>query len=95
MKQMCSLTFMWVLNNRSGGYPKSCSLYMRYALLAGLPFLFWPQWERKHLALQRLEVPGAGGGERLPRETPTCSEKKGRGDEGRIVGGDGLEGGSE
>jgi hypothetical protein len=33
---------MWVLNNWSGGYPKSCCLYegyMGYVLLAGLPCL--------------------------------------------------------
>ena len=78
MKQMCSLTFMWVLNNRSGGYPKSCSLYMRYALLAGLPFLFWPQWERKHLALQRLEVPGAGGGGAVTQGDPHLLREEGQ-----------------
>jgi hypothetical protein len=36
-----------------------------------LSFLVWPQWERKHLALQRLEVPGQG----IPRGVSTCSEK--------------------
>ena len=36
---MCSLVFMWVLNNWSGGYPKSCCLYVGYVLLAGLPCL--------------------------------------------------------
>jgi hypothetical protein len=39
---MYSLVFKWVPNNWSGGYPKSCYLYMGYmgyVLLAGLPFL--------------------------------------------------------
>ena len=39
MLQMCSLTFMWVLNNFSVGYPKSCCLYVGYVLLARLPCL--------------------------------------------------------
>jgi hypothetical protein len=30
MKQMCSLAFMWVLNNWSWGYPKSCCLCIEY-----------------------------------------------------------------
>jgi hypothetical protein len=41
MQQMCSLVFMWVLNNWSrggGGYPKSCCLYMEHVLV-GLPCL--------------------------------------------------------
>jgi hypothetical protein len=46
---------MWVLNNWIGGYPKSCGLYLRYVLLAGLSSL---ALERKNLASQRLEVPG-------------------------------------
>ena len=36
---MCNLTFMWVLNNWSGGYPKGCCLSVGYVLLAGLPCL--------------------------------------------------------
>uniref|UniRef100_A0A0V1KHB8 Uncharacterized protein n=1 Tax=Trichinella nativa TaxID=6335 RepID=A0A0V1KHB8_9BILA len=28
-----------------------------------LGFLVWPQWERMHLALQRLDVPGIVGGD--------------------------------
>lgn len=46
---------------------------MGYDLLAGL--LVWP-WKRKHLVLQRLEVPGWGG----------YPEEKGRMDGGMIVG---------
>jgi len=45
---------------------------MGYVLLAGLPCL--PQWERKHLALQRLEVPGGD-----TQGYPTRSEESGRG----------------
>jgi hypothetical protein len=37
MWQMCSLVFMWVLDNWNSGYPKSWSLYVGYVLLAGLP----------------------------------------------------------
>jgi hypothetical protein len=37
--QMCSLSFMWVPNNWNWGCPKSCCLYMGYALPAGLPCL--------------------------------------------------------
>ena len=36
MQQMCSLTFMWVLNNQNRVYPKCCCLYMGYVILAGL-----------------------------------------------------------
>ena len=39
MKQMYNLVFMWVLNNWSRDYPKSCCLSMGYVLLAGLPCL--------------------------------------------------------
>jgi hypothetical protein len=38
MQQMCSLIFMWVLNNCRKGYPKS-SLPMRCVLLARLSYL--------------------------------------------------------
>jgi hypothetical protein len=54
--------------------------------------MFLPHWESKHLALQRLEVPGWRG---IPRRAPTCSEEKERRGEGRVVGGGGWEGGSE
>jgi hypothetical protein len=37
--EMCSLVFMWVLNNWNRDYPKSCCLSIGYVLLAGLPFL--------------------------------------------------------
>jgi hypothetical protein len=63
---------MWVLNNQSRGCPKSYSLYVGFVHLADC--LVWPQWERKHLASQRLEVLGG----RMHRETPTGSAKKGR-----------------
>jgi hypothetical protein len=85
---MCSLVFMWVPNNWIGGYPKSCSLYLGYVLLAGC--LVWPQWERKHLASQRLEVPKWGETQRDLHH----SEEKGKGDGGRIAGGGDQEGGS-
>lgn len=35
MQQMCSLVFMWVLNDWNRGSPKSCWLYMGYDLLTG------------------------------------------------------------
>ena len=44
--------------------------------------------ERKYLALQRLEMPGWG----YTQGSPTDSEEKGRGDEGRVVGGADQEG---
>jgi hypothetical protein len=62
--------------NWSGGYPKSGCLYVGYVLLAGLP---WPQWERKCVALQRLEMPGLGN----TQGGPTCFRGEGG---GRIVG---------
>ena len=48
--------------------------------------LVWPQWERKHLASQRLEVPGWGDtqGDLL--------RGKGEGGGGSIVGGANQEG---
>ena len=60
--------------------------------VCGLPCLVWPQWERKHLALQRLEVPGFGG---YPGGGPPTQRKRGGGMGGRIVQGGDLEGGSE
>jgi hypothetical protein len=44
--------------------------------------LIWPQWERKCLASQRLEVPWRGDNQR----DSTFSGEKGREDQGRIVG---------
>ena len=35
----CSIIFIWVLNNWSRGYPKSCYLHVEYNLLSGLPCL--------------------------------------------------------
>lgn len=52
-----------------GGYPKSYCLYVGYVLLAGLP-----QWKRKHLALQRLEVPGWG---EIPRGASPTPRRRG------------------
>jgi hypothetical protein len=52
-----SLVFMWVPNNWSRSYPKSCCLYVGYVLLS-LGSLVWPQWERIHLATKKLDVPG-------------------------------------
>ena len=69
---------MWVPNNWSRGYPKSCCLHIEYVLLAGLPCL--PQWERKHLASQRHEVPGWG----ISRGAPMGSEK-GKGKEREVL----------
>jgi hypothetical protein len=37
--------------------------------------LVWPQWKRKRLAFQRLEVDA--------QRIPTCSGKKGKGDMGK------------
>lgn len=39
IQQMCSLVFMCVLNNWSGGYPKSCCLPVDPVTLTGLPCL--------------------------------------------------------
>jgi hypothetical protein len=84
---MQHLTFMCVLNNWNRGYLKSCCLCVSYVLLAGLP-----QWERKHLASQRLYMPGVGVGG-ISRGGPTCSEERGRGmGEGFVGGGDQEEG---
>jgi hypothetical protein len=43
----------------------------------------WPQWERKHLAFQRFEVPGWGNNQGVPH----LLRKEGEGDRGRIMGG--------
>jgi hypothetical protein len=59
---------MWVLNKWNGVYPKNCCQFFY------LGCLVWPQWERKHLAKQRLEVPVY----RIPRKAPTCSKDRGR-----------------
>ena len=39
MQQICSLTFMWVLNSWDKGYPKSYCLYVGYILPVGQPCL--------------------------------------------------------
>jgi hypothetical protein len=44
--------------------------------------LLWLQWERKSLTLQRLKVPGLEDTQRAP----TYSERRGKGDGGKIVG---------
>lgn len=49
--------------------------------------LFWSQWERMHLASQRLEEPGSG----IPREAPPFLQRRG-GRWGRIVGEEDQEG---
>jgi hypothetical protein len=77
---MCSLFFMWVLNNWNRGYPKALA-YM-WDTFFWLGCHVWPQWDRKHLVSKRLEVSGWG---RYPGEGTTCSEKRGGGG-GRIVG---------
>jgi len=56
-------------------YPKKSCLYVEYVLLAWLP-----QWERKYLATQRLEMPGYWE----HPGAPTCSWEK------RSVIGEGL-----
>jgi hypothetical protein len=45
--------------------------------------LVWPQWERKHLVSQRLEVSESGD----TQEEGCLLRERGRKDEGRIVGG--------
>jgi hypothetical protein len=50
-------------------------------------FIVFPQWERKHLALNRLEVPGLGD----TQGYTTHSEEKGRKKGGSIVGQSDLE----
>ena len=61
---------------------------MGYVPLAGL--FVWPQWERKHLALQRLKVPGQG---KSKGDGPPFQRRWGAGreEERRIVGGGDLE----
>lgn len=66
-----------ILNNCSGGYPKSFCLYVGYVLLVGLPCLV--SVGGKHLASQRLEVRGGSRG------GLTHSEEIVRGDGRRIV----------
>ena len=60
---MCILAFLWVLNNWNRGYPKSCSLYMGYILLASAALF---RLSRKRLASQRLKVPGWGDTQEAP-----------------------------
>ena len=71
-----------------GAIPKAvaCMWYRFFELGC----LVWPQWERKHLASQRLEVPKWGETQRDLHH----SEEKGKGDGGRIAGGGDQEGGS-
>jgi len=63
---------MWVPNNRSGVYPKSCFLCVGYALLAGLPCLASVGEEEPSLA-ETLSA-GVGG-----YGVSTHSEEKERG----------------
>ena len=64
----------WVLFQ---GQPKSCCLYMGYALLGRLPCLASVGEEVPSLPeTWSVRVCVWGG---IPRETPTCSEEKGRG----------------
>ena len=72
---------MWPPNTWNRDYPKSCYLYVGYVLLLGC--FVCPQWERKHQAWKRLEVPGWGD----TQGVPTHSEEKRRGHWGKIVGG--------
>jgi hypothetical protein len=86
---MCSLVFTWVLNNwNRGSIPKAvaCMRDMFFSLTC----LVWPQRERKHLASGRLDVSGWVGGP--PREPLFSQRRRGQ---GRIVGGNDQEGGSE
>lgn len=54
----CSSAFTLVLNKWGRSYSKSCCLFVEFVLLPGLPCL--TQWERMHLAPQRLDMPGLG-----------------------------------
>jgi hypothetical protein len=84
---MCSLVFMWVLNNWSESYPKSCCLSVGYVLPAGLPLLASVGEDEPSLT----EVCCARVGKHP--EAPTLSEEKGEKGEGlwegvtRIVSG--------
>lgn len=51
---MQQMVFMWVPNSWSGGYPKSCCLYVEYVLPAKLPYLASVRDD----VSQRLDVPG-------------------------------------
>jgi hypothetical protein len=78
MYQMCSLVFM--CNNWSRSYPKSCCLYGGYILLAELPCLTLVGEEV--LSLSETLSAGVGG---YP-EVPTHSEGKGKGHRGNFKG---------
>jgi hypothetical protein len=54
------------------GYPPNSCLHTGYILLAGLPVC--PPWERKHIALQRLDVPGWVGGGKIQVPLPLREE---------------------
>ena len=90
----CSLTFMWVPKEQNRDYPKSCCLYVRYVLLAGLPCLAsmlqrgstqplrdLKCWDRVGVAHML-----RGGGMREGLWEGECGEDCGRGGKGRIVG---------
>ena len=71
------------------GLSQKLCLSVGYVLLAGC--LVWPQWERKHLASQRLEVQGR----KNTQGSFTYSEEKGMGDGGMDMGRGDQEEGSE
>ena len=75
---------MWILNNWTRAIPKAVACI--WDTFYKLGCLVWPQWERKLLALQRLE---------LPRLSPTQLKKNRRERWVRIVGGGHQEGGSD
>ena len=74
---------MGVLKNWSGGYPKSCCLYVGYVPLTGLPYL--PKWERAYPSSKRHEVPGWGDNHWEGGSYP-IQRRRGGGDVRRIVG---------
>jgi hypothetical protein len=56
---------MWFLNGWKG---KLSQKLLPVSGICSSTWAAWPQWERKHLASQRIEVPAS----------LTCSEEKGR-----------------
>ena len=80
---------MWVLNNWSRGYSKSCYLYVGYVLLAGLPC---PASVGKDVPSSiETRCARVGGYQGVPYMLREEGEEVG----GRIMGGDHQEWGSE
>lgn len=81
---------MWVPDNWSRVHPKSYCLYAEYILLGGLPCLASVRKDAPSLTeTGRTKVRG------YPKEFPSNQRRRGKGDEGRIMGGGDRKGGNE